>query len=120
MKLGGQPKRTPFDSQFAMDAISGQLVVRLLSSDVENDDTRVALVSAVHGKTVRHQPNAIVFDISGHDFLCSSTLGALLSCRVGGVEVSLTNTSDHVMEILERTRLCRIFCPRHEYARSKV
>jgi anti-sigma B factor antagonist len=55
----------------------------------------------------------IVVDLSGMDFICSLGLGAIISghlkCRHHNGQIKLVNPQQAVMQLLETTRLTKLF-----------
>jgi len=59
------------------------------------------------------QAPVIVVDLSGMDFICSLGLGAIISghlkCRHHNGQIKLVNPQQAVMQLLETTRLTKLF-----------
>jgi len=87
---------------------NGQLVVRVLLTDVDSDKVRIAFMQEVQEELEKHNPQALVFDVAGLSVISSSVIGNMLRFRKNGFELWLRNASATVIEMLERTNLIQV------------
>lgn len=87
---------------------TGQLVVRVLFTDVDSDEARIAFMQEVEEELEKHSPDAIVFDVAGLSVISSSVIGNMLRFRKNGFELWFRNASATVIEMLERTNLVQV------------
>lgn len=104
----------PLDSRIALDAAIARLVVALHTTDVDSDEGRAALIEAVDDRMSIDAISEIVFDIAGHQSLCSAALGVFVHCHRKGLDVCLRNPTANVIELLRRTNLDRVFRVQHD------
>lgn len=87
---------------------NGQLVVRVLFTDVESDQARTAFMQTVEEELEKQSPQALVFDVAGLSVISSSVIGNMLRFRKIGYELWFRNASAIVIEMLERTNLIQV------------
>lgn len=97
----------PPDIEF--DHRSSQITVRLIGNDVVTTDAAKELARTLDREVESRKPDTLIFDFNDQMAISSSMVGLLLRYRRRGMDVHLLHPSEHVVEVLQRTKLRSFF-----------